>query len=183
MKKLTRKKSPKLTPGTRKEIKEMFDSGNNKPKDIANYIGCSIHQVNAVIYGKVKMTNTVRSDKGSRRSEESEKKNDDTKNKACGERSRTEDTSLIEMLQTSLHEAVKDLKKRTYAPDVKLSLIQKASSLLKNLESLELQSHMKGLTAGLLMRIMLRLQPELTIEEIKKIYSEELEKLKSNSEG
>ena len=173
MKNLKRKKSPKLSPGTRKEIKEMFNSGNHKPKEIADYIGCSIHQVNAVIYGKAKMKSAVRSDKGTKRHpEQSEGTQPNDR----------ENISLIEMLQTSLHEAVKDLKTRTYAPDVKLTLIQKASALLKNLEALELQSHMKGMNAELMMRIMLRLQPELELDEIKKIYLEEYEKLKSNVE-
>ena len=119
------------------------------------------------------MKSAVRSDKGTKRHpEQSEGTQPNDR----------ENISLIEMLQTSLHEAVKDLKTRTYAPDVKLTLIQKASALLKNLEALELQSHMKGMNAELMMRIMLRLQPELELDEIKKIYLEEYEKLKSNVE-
>lgn len=176
MKNIQRKKSPKLSPGTRQEIKEMFDSGSYKPKAIADYFHCSIHQVNAVIYGKVKMRNEVRSDKGlKRRSELVEDRNGTSEAKE-------KDQSLVQRLQKTLGDAVTDLEKRNYAPDLKLTLIEKASRLLKNLDALELQSHMKGSNAELMMKIMLRLQPELTLEEIKKIYLEEYEKIKNSSE-
>lgn len=175
MKIIKRKKSPKLSTGTRTEIKEMFDNGS-KPKDIAEYIGCSIHQVNAVIYGKVKMKKEDRADKGLHRVNAEQRQ-------ASQDQHGGKNKSLVQRLQNTLNDAVADLEKRNYSPDVKLSLIEKASRLLKNLEALELQSHMKSLSAELMMLLMLRLQPELTLEEIKKIYLEEYEKLKNNSEG
>ena len=167
-----RKKSPKLSTGTRAEIKEMYEAGS-KPKAIAEYIGCSIHQVNAVIYNKVKMKKEDRCDKGKSRTElvEAGRGKDDKKN-----------ISLLQRLQKTLNDAVADLETRKYAPDAKLTLIERASRLLKNLEALELQSHIKSLSAERMMKIMLRLQPELTLEEIKKIYLEEYEKIKNSVE-
>jgi hypothetical protein len=174
-KKIKRTKSPKLTPGTRKEIAELYKNGKGmKRQEIAKYIGCSVYQVDAVIYKKVKMKKSDRSDKGlSRKKSEPEQLE-----KLTGKDQR----DIVTRLKDALESSVIDLEKRNYAPDDKISLIEKASRLLKNLQAMELQSHMKGTNAELIIRIMLRFNPDLSIDEIKKIYLEETEKLKQNSD-
>lgn len=173
-KKKQRTKSPKLTPGTRKEIAELFSNGKGmRRQEIADYIGCSVHQVDGVIYKKVKMKKSDRSDKGKPR----KNKNERTNNIADPNQ---ENKDIITRLKDALEASVIDLEKRKYAPDEKISLIEKSSRLLKNLQAMELQTYMKSMNAELYIKSLLRFDPDLTIDEIKKIYLEESEKLKQN---
>lgn len=156
-------KAPKLTAGAKKRIKKLLDQ-DFKPAEVAEAIGCTINQVNAVKYGRVKMNNKSRSDKGLKR-ESMQLDNLDI--------NISDNDSTDEILLKSLNAALVDLNSRTMKPDEKIIIIEKASRLHKNIEDRKLYKYMKRPDAELIIRVMRRLDPDLSVEEIKKIYLEE----------
>lgn len=172
-------KTAKANIGLRQRIVKTFNTieGPNKGKlqRVADKIGCTYWQVYNAVNGRVKLERTPRSDKGEIRN-----KKDETPSSAAMKPEHFE--SLDEYLEYQLTVSARELSKRKYSPEVRVRLLQSITRMKQQLTKAKIESWIKRPEAVLIVKIMLRLKPDLSDDNIKKIYQEEYEKLQRDLE-
>jgi hypothetical protein len=156
--------------GLRQRIIKLYNSGKKIP-EIMQELNLTYFQVYNTISGRVKLTRAPRSDKGKKRGlnnlEEMEVNN----------KNLSDFQNIDEFLQYQLMQCLTDLANSQMTASERVKLLKDISAMQRNIEARKLETYMKRPDAVLIIRIMRRFKPELTDDEIIRIYNEEYEKM------
>jgi len=132
--------------------------------------GCTYFQCYNAVNGRSKIDYSPRADKGTKRDSGSEP------TKVPG---KLEDFNSVEhFLKNQLMHCLQELQQKKIAVGERVRLLKDITQMQNKLQAQELESFIKRPEAVLIIRIMRRLKPKLTDEEMKRIYLEELENIK-----
>jgi len=152
--------------GLRKKILKLSAEGLGYT-EIAQQTGTSYYQVWNIVNGRVKTNYSERKDKGYNRSSE-----EDTPITSAAEFETVEG-----YLRHVIYETINDINNNEkLSIDKKIRMLKDLTILQTKLKELEMESWIKTPQAQLVIRIMRRLKPELSDDEILTIYNEEREK-------
>ena len=85
--------------------------------------------------------------------------------------------SLEVFLEHQLTVTARDLSRRKYTPELRVRLLKEITAMKKNLDKQKIEGWISKPEAILIIKIMRRLSPKISDDEIKKIYAEEYEKI------
>lgn len=162
--------------GTREKIIKLYNtipgSNHGKIPKIMNMTGLTYWQVRNAIAGRVKLERSPRSDKGTTR-------NNSTKLEGArvSEKKVTDFSSVEEFLEYQLLELSNELSDYEFTPSGRAKLIKEIAGISAKLKQQKIEGFIRRPEAVLIVRIMKRLEPDLTDDEIQKIYKEEYEKV------
>lgn len=160
--------------GLRQKIIKTFNSlpgeSKSKIKLVADKLGLSYWQVYNAVSARVKLDRSPRSDKGESRNQ---------KAVSLGpSNSKPEDFESLEVfLEHQLTVTARDLSRRKYTPDLRIKMLKDITAMKDKLDKQKLEGWISKPEAILIIKIMRRLSPKITDDEIKKIYAEEYEKI------
>jgi hypothetical protein len=161
--------------GLRQKIVKTFNSlpgeSKSKIKLVADKLGLTYWQVYNAVSARVKLDRSNRSDKGLSR------KNPEAACLGPSNAKPEEFESLEVFLEHQLTVTARDLSRRKYTPELRVRLLKEITAMKKNLDKQKIEGWISKPEAILLINIMKRLKPNITDDEIKKIYSEEYEKI------
>ena len=170
----------KTNPGLKLRIIKTYNKlpGETKAKIkvVADMCGVSYWQAYNTINARVKLDKSSRSDKGLSR------KNPEAANLGPSNAKPEEFESLEVFLEHQLTVTARDLSRRKYTPELRVRLLKEITAMKKNLDKQKIEGWISKPEAILIIKIMRRLAPKLTDDEIKKIYSEEYEKIQRDLE-
>lgn len=160
----------RATIGLRNRIRQLFAKTKDYQK-VMDETGCTYWQAYNAVNFRVKLDRSSRADKGLSRAHPE-------KNKiVMPSKAPDEFKSLEDFLEYKLAFIANKLGKVSTDVGSEIKIIKEISSIKKDLDARRLESWIKRPEAILIIRIMKRLNPKLTEDEIQKIYREEYEKV------
>lgn len=164
MAKITRTRSPELLDSRKRKIaKFKKDNPNITYKQLAEKFGCSFHQARGAV--KAFESGDL----------EYQKKRPPKKMQAVYTVESKNDADRIDRLESITDNFLTYLEQAELQPDEKLQHINKLTQTLQTLQKMQLQAHLKEVDANIITRIIRRYEPNITNDEIIKIYHEERE--------
>ena len=161
--------------GLRQRIIKTYNKlpGEAKPKIklVADKMNLTYWQVYNVVAGRNKLDRSPRSDKGLSR------KNPEAATLGPSNAKPEEFESLEVFLEHQLTVTARDLSRRKYTPELRVRLLKEITAMKKNLDKQKIEGWISKPEAILIIKIMRRLSPKISDDEIKKIYAEEYEKI------
>jgi len=173
----------KTNPGLKKKIISEYNKtpgkGKGKYQLVADKLNVTYWQVYNTVNARVKLDRSPRSDKGESRKN---KVNDLAATLGPSNLKPEEFDTLEDFLEHQLVVSARDLSKRKYTPDIRVKLLKEITMMKSKLDKTKIEGWISKPEAILIIKIMRRLAPKLTDEEIKKIYAEEYEKIQRDLE-
>jgi hypothetical protein len=166
--------------GARKKIVKAFNKLGNYKAVEKHFNGVySYYQIWNAVNGRTKKNYSGRSDKGKMRT---------TKDKVQEQEQVQEQDvlgpedfdSAIGFMKHQVLVSLRDLSKRSYSADQRIKMLKDISALQKNIEAMELESHLANPEAKLILNVMRALAPKKSDAELLKVYAEQREILKRN---
>ena len=155
----------------RQKMLRLFGEGKKIP-EIMTACNASYYQVYNAVSGRVKTKYSPRRDKGIPKGE-----------KATNAIDMNQFDSVDGFMKHKLMEALKDLNERRYDAAELVKIIKDVAMIERQINDRELQRYLRRPDAVLIARIMRRLSPALTDDEIIVIFKEEHEKLITESKS
>jgi len=181
-----RKNNSPLPIGVRQQIRKWLNAGKqyDEIKRLLKPMNVTTNQIANIATRRVKLKNTKREDAGKKRvpfSVDKKVRREISATKKQMRINQSVELPFEQRMRTALSEALTDLENSKLQVDDRITNLRNLSIIDERLHEREIESHLKRYDAQLIKALIRRFIPEVTDEDVLKIYREELAKMQVKS--